>query len=90
MKLICKLRGHLPGPETWNEGLYFAACTRCGGDIIRQRGGEWGLIPTGLRVAWHPIGHQGLHWSKAISRARESHAAPPKSKPLPTARSGEA
>ncbi|MEG3087108.1 hypothetical protein [Sphingomonas sp. PB4P5] len=39
-------------------------------DIIRQRDGQWEALPAGLRVAWHPSGHQGIHWSKAISRAR--------------------
>lgn len=71
MKLICTLAGHRAGPETWNDGLYFARCTRCGGDLIRQRGAEWAALPPGLRVTWHPNGHKGLHWSKAISRARD-------------------
>ena len=70
MRLICKLRGHLPGTETWNEGLFFATCERCRRDNIRQRGAEWEGVPLGAKVVWHPSGHQGLHWSKAISRAR--------------------
>jgi hypothetical protein len=71
MKLICKLLGHRPATEVWNEGLYFATCTRCHIDVIRQRGSEWTAVPAGLRVVRHPPGHQGIHWSKVISRSRK-------------------
>ncbi|WP_261292504.1 hypothetical protein [Sphingomonas hylomeconis] len=77
MRMICKMRGHQPGAETWNEGLFYATCGRCRGDIVRQRGGAWEVVPAGVRVVWHPAGHQGLHWSKVISRARAKKAELP-------------
>lgn len=53
----------------WNEGLEFANCSRCALDLIRQPGCDWVSVPAGVKVVWHPPGHRGLHWSKALGRA---------------------
>lgn len=77
MKWICKLFGHRPGPEVWNEGLYFSTCESCRAELIRPRDGVWYSVPRGFRVARRPEGHHEVHWSKVVSRA---HQAPQRSR----------
>lgn len=49
----CAIRSHRPGAETaYNSGYYFAACRRCGTDLIRAARGEWRMVPAGHRVVW--------------------------------------
>lgn len=66
MKMVCSVLGHLPGAQVRNEGLIFSTCVQCEKEIISQPGCRWNLVPRGVRVAWYPSGHRGVHWKKVI------------------------
>lgn len=52
MNLLCQLGRHRPGGiPRWNDGFYFAACERCGCDLVRTAFGRW-HVPEGYRVVW--------------------------------------
>lgn len=52
MSLLCGLGYHTaPGVPRWNDGYYFARCTRCGVDLIRTPFSGW-RVPNGYRVVW--------------------------------------
>ncbi|HYW15763.1 MAG TPA: hypothetical protein VE891_06380 [Allosphingosinicella sp.] len=52
MSLLCRLGRHKPrGIPRWNDGLYFAACERCGRDLVRTAYQGW-HVPKGYKVVW--------------------------------------
>lgn len=52
MSLLCRLGRHRPrGIPRWNDGYYFAACERCGCDLVRTAFQRW-HVPSGYRVVW--------------------------------------
>jgi hypothetical protein len=77
LRALCEVIGHRDGPEVWNEGRYFSTCRRCGADLIRQEHGVPYPVPRGFKVAWKAEGRHSLHWSKAISLARQQGQRPP-------------
>jgi hypothetical protein len=51
-RLPCALLGHRISREpVWNNGFYFAACSRCGRDIVRIPGEKW-HAPLHAHVVW--------------------------------------
>ena len=52
LHLPCALFGHRAKREpVWNDGFYFASCSRCAHDIIRIPGEKWHR-PHHARVVW--------------------------------------
>jgi cell division protein FtsZ len=48
----CRFRKHRAQPSAiYNQGFYFSTCRNCGEDMIRT-GGDWQVVPKGLRVVW--------------------------------------
>ena len=73
LHLPCALFGHRPRREAvWNDGFYFAACNRCGADIIRIPGEKW-----------HTPHHARVVWSAAApTSARQAHLSRQRQGPL--------
>jgi hypothetical protein len=54
MSLLCFGGKHAARTgETWNQGLYFSSCRRCGCDMIRADK-TWEPVPLGFRIVWRP------------------------------------
>jgi hypothetical protein len=52
MNLLCRGIGHRGlERETYNGGYFFARCSRCSGDFVRD-GRKWKAVPPGHRVVW--------------------------------------
>ncbi len=52
MSLLCQIGFHKPGAAVVaNGGCSFAACRRCGRDLVRTASGRW-HVPRGYRVVW--------------------------------------
>lgn len=52
MSLLCQIGLHKPGTAVAaNGGCSFAACRRCGRDLVRTGSGRW-HVPRGYRVVW--------------------------------------
>lgn len=69
MPFLCRLGWHKAAQsDLWNNGYFFSQCTRCGGEMVKRRGGRWHAIPKGQQVVWKPRGEADIDWS-AWSRA---------------------
>lgn len=66
MSIRCRLGRHvaLPG-AVWNHGLWFSACARCGGELIRPSDGGWRAIPPRHSVVWKPRGASAVRWEES-------------------------
>lgn len=81
MPLLCQLGRHRPGTRArWNDGYYFARCTRCHRDLVRTAFEGW-HVPRGYRVVWQAKPPQGagpagmLRERRALAQAPETVAA---------------
>jgi hypothetical protein len=70
---MCIFSHSAPTSGTYNQGIYFGACARCGRDLIRS-GERWTPVPQGMRVAWRRAGEQAGAASYVPLRVRTSWA----------------
>lgn len=76
MTLFCRLLGHVAMDTHYrNQGLDFALCARCAGDLIRREGADWEPLPRGTRVAWQ---HSGQGSDAASVATRMMRPPPPR------------
>jgi hypothetical protein len=61
----------------WNQGFYFAACARCGCDLVRMPGERW-HEPRGARVVWRETPPDDVPSVRILRRG----AQPPNPLPL--------
>lgn len=55
MSLLCLAGKHAARTgETWNQGLYFSICRRCGCGMVRAAK-VWEPVPHGFRIVWRPV-----------------------------------
>jgi hypothetical protein len=55
MSLLCFAGKHAAHTgETWNQGLYFSSCRRCGCDMVRADR-IWKPVPHGFKIVWRPV-----------------------------------
>lgn len=54
MSLFCLAGKHAARTgETWNQGLCFSSCRRCGCGMVRADK-AWEPVPHGFRIVWRP------------------------------------
>jgi len=71
--LWCAIVGHRVEHEpVWNQGFYFARCTRCGEDVIRVPGEKW-HIPRNARVVWRSKAAQAAYKKRFAQGQQASH-----------------
>lgn len=51
--VLCLLGRHKPAKKVIaNQGFEFSHCVRCGVELIRREGRDWGPVPKGSRIVW--------------------------------------
>jgi hypothetical protein len=73
--------------ETWNQGLYFSSCRRCGCDMVRAEK-IWETVPQGFRIVWRPVERpdQAGPPQGPVVILQAQRQRPPESRPLPVRR----
>jgi hypothetical protein len=71
--------------ETWNQGLYFSSCRRCGCDMVRAEK-IWETVPQGFRIVWRRVERPEQAGTAQVSRNGPvvilQGQCPPESAPL--------
>jgi hypothetical protein len=64
MAARCRFTGHKHQDRgIWNNGHYFAACERCGTDLIRKpESNRWKPVPKGYRIEWRERRDCDIRW----------------------------
>lgn len=66
MSLLCFAGKHAARTgETWNQGLYFSSCRRCGCDMVRADK-VWEPVPLGFRIVWRLVQRPGPAGRKEV------------------------
>jgi hypothetical protein len=88
MSLLCLAGKHVARTgETWNQGLYFSRCRRCGCDMVRADK-VWETVPPGFRIVWRPVERPEQAGPTQVSRnlpiviLQGPRQRPPESAPL--------
>lgn len=75
MHLGCRIGWHkAASTEVWNNGLYFARCSRCDCELIRPAVGRWKPVPRGFRIVWKPRTVLDIDWQAWTSPQQEERA----------------